>query len=128
MVKMRSNNTEHVVATSVRAGNGTVKVITWAVQVSNNTIIRRGDSGSQIGEGTRIQSATDQFSHLIVSCRSGSGNLVLISMLVSPTGRVLTRLADTHGMAGEIGVNSLVTRAYGVVSGVFGRKRKPSLN
>lgn len=118
LLKIRSNNNEHVVSTAVRAGNGTMKVITWAVSVSNNSIIRRGDSGSQIGEATNIQSALDQFSHLIVSCRSGSGNLALISMSVSLAAREISRIADTHSMAGEISVNSIVTRNYGVVSGV----------
>jgi hypothetical protein len=118
LLKLRSSNTEHIVCTSVRAGNGTVKVITWAVSTTANTITRRGDSGSQIGEGTQIKSAVSQFGHLVISCRSGSGNLVLISLSVSAAAREINRIADSHSMAGEISTNSIIARSYGVLSGV----------
>lgn len=118
LVRISSNSTEHLVATSVRAGDGTVKVITWTIPVAGNSITRKGDSASQIGAGTQIQSAVDQYGHLIVSCRSGSGNLVLISLSVTDAGKTISRLNDSHSLAGAITTNSLITRPYGVVSGV----------
>jgi Astacin (Peptidase family M12A) len=119
LLKLRTINNEHIVSTAVRAGNGELKVITWAVSSVNSTIIRRGDSEGQIGVATQIQSAISPFGHLVLSCKTdGSNKLLLISLNVSPTGRQINRITDTHGKAGAIGVNALVARSYGFVSAV----------
>jgi hypothetical protein len=118
LLELRATPSEHIVASTVKAGNGDVKIITWAISANDHTIKRRGDSGELIGTGSQIQTVVDNFGHLIVSCRAGNGELVLISMTVSPAGREISRVSDTHSMAGEIGVNSLVKRSYGVLSAV----------
>ena len=80
-----------------------------------------GDSGYQIGEGTLIRSALDQFGHLVVSCRTKTSAvfpaLVLITFSISPSG-VLIRLGDSHSQAGDISQNANMARPYGVLSAV----------
>ncbi len=106
-----------VVATTVRAGNGTAKVIAWQVVTADGSIRRVGDSGSKIGEATQIASAVASTGHLVVSCRNGSGNLELITLVVPDAGDVV-RVNDSGSQAGETELNALIARPAGVLSAV----------
>ena len=106
-----------LVATTVRAGNGSAKVITWQVVIPDGSITRAGDSGNKIGEATQIASAIAPTGHLVVSCRNGSGKLELIALVLPDTGDVV-RVADSGNQAGEIGLNALIARPNGVLSAV----------
>ena len=101
----------------MRAGNGSAKVIAWQVVTADGTIARVGDSGSKIGEATQIASAVAPTGSLVVSCRNGSGNLELITLIVPDAGDVI-RLNDSGSQAGEIGLNALICRPNGVLSAV----------
>jgi hypothetical protein len=115
-----------LVATSVQAANGHAKAIAWQVTIPDGTITRSGDSDRHIpiGDATEIASAVqsasalDPTEHLVVSCRSGSGNLKLIVLEISDTGDDVNRVADSGNQAGEISLNALVARPGGVLSAV----------
>lgn len=114
---LNMNGTQHVVSTTVRAGNGKVKVITWSINAAGTTINRRGDSDTQIGAGSLIE--TTKFGrYLIVSCRTASDNLKLISLTTTTNGNTITRVADSANQAGKIGLNALSVTSYGALSAV----------
>lgn len=106
-----------LVATTVRAGNGRAKVISWQVVLTDGSITRAGDSGNQIGEATQIASALAPNGDLVVSCRNGSGKLELITLEVPDMGEV-ARIDDSGNQAGEIALNALIARPNGVLSAV----------
>jgi hypothetical protein len=105
------------VITSVRAGNGNVKVIAWAISLNGNTITRRGDSGEQIGDGTLIQGNTSR-GFFIVSCKAGNGHIKIISLRITANGSQITRLFDSGTQSGEIRLNTQLARDYGVINAV----------
>jgi hypothetical protein len=105
------------IVTSVRDGDGDLKLIVWDVSTAG-AITRRGDSANQAGEAMLIRSAVDAFGHVVTSVRDGSGDLKLITWNVSANGLVVTRLKDSGNQAGAIGDNSLVNLPDGVVSAV----------
>jgi astacin (peptidase family M12A) len=107
-----------LVATTVRTGSGNAMVITWQVVLADGSITRIADSGHAIGESTHIASAVAPTGHLVVSCRTGSGNLKLFALVVSDTGDNVARVADSGKQAGEIGLNVMVARPNGVLSAV----------
>jgi hypothetical protein len=103
--------------TSVRAGNGKLKLIIWDVSGAG-AITRLGDSGDQAVAATMIRSVVESHGHIITSVRAGDGSLKLISWAISPDGGTVSRLADSGGQAGGVGDNALMSRAPGAVSAV----------
>jgi hypothetical protein len=118
LVRISSNAQETLVATTVRALNGSALSIVWAVSASGSTITRRGDSGDQMGLATQISSAVSPTGHLVVSCRASNGNLVVITLNLSPQGNTVTRVGDSGSQAGKVSEVSSIARPYGVLTGV----------
>jgi hypothetical protein len=99
--------------TSVRAGNGILKLFVWNV-TDAGVISPLGNSGTQAGEATMIRAVRESFvGHVITACRAGNGSLKLISWEISGNGDTVTRLNDSHTLAGAIGDNSLMSRPDG---------------
>jgi hypothetical protein len=105
------------VVTSVRAANGTLKLIVWAVTTAG-AISRLGDSADQAGAALMIRAVRDGVGHLITSVRAANGDLKLISWAISADGAMVTRLGDSGSQAGGIGDNALMARSPGVISAV----------
>jgi hypothetical protein len=105
------------IVTSVRAADGTLKLIVWRVS-SAGAFARLGDSGSLAGEATMIRSVVASNNRVVTSVRAGNGDLKLIVWGISPNGATLQRLGDSGSAAGTIGGNSLANLSDGVVSGV----------
>lgn len=107
----------HIV-TSVRTGQGDLKLIVWAVD-PDGSITRRGDSGNQAGNARMIR-ATNSGDYIVTSVRTAQGDLKLITW--EPTlqgGQInLSRVADSGDQAGGIGDNALIRRSSGVTSAV----------
>jgi len=103
--------------TSVRDGDGKLKLIVWRVSAAG-AFTRLGDSGNLAGEATMIKSALTTAGRVVTSVRDGSGNLKLIVWGISANGATLQRLGDSGSAAGAIGGNSLASLSDGVVSGV----------
>jgi hypothetical protein len=104
------------IVTSVRDGDGDLKLIVWDVSTTG-AIARRGDSADLAGDAMLIRSVVDVFGHVVTAVRDGGGNLKLITWNVSADG-VVTRLKDSGSQAGAIGDNSLLRLPDGVVSAV----------
>jgi hypothetical protein len=105
------------ILTSVRASDGTLKLIVWRVS-SAGAFTRLGDSGNLAGEATMIKSVVAPNDRVVTSVRAGNGDLKLIVWGISPNGATLQRLGDSGSAAGTIGGNSLASLSDGVVSGV----------
>jgi hypothetical protein len=63
-------------------------------------------SEARAGEASSISVSAIDEGEVLTACRDGSGNLLLIGWL-TPPGEDITRVADTAGLAGEIGFVSL---------------------
>ena len=111
-----SGATERIV-TSVRDGDGDLKLIVWRVSLGG-AFTRLGDSGSLAGEASLIRSALDPVGRVVTSVRDGSGDLKLIVWGISSNGATIQRLGDSGSGAGAIGGNSLASLSDGVVSAV----------
>jgi hypothetical protein len=118
LLRLRSTSTAHFVVTTVRTGSGTANSICWEIPLSADAVKRRGHSDTQIGAATQISSAVDPFGHFVVSCRSASGSLLVITLEVSADAATVTRLQDSGDQAGAISENAMMARPHGVVSAV----------
>jgi hypothetical protein len=120
----------HRVVTSVRAGDGELVLIGWSISTDGVRIRRLTFHDEQAGKADMIRSVVTSSGHLVTSMRAvtlvpgvGSqpdhavGDLVLISWRIGEDDTI-TRLADSHGQAGEITGNSLMSRPGGVLSAV----------
>ncbi len=105
------------VVTSVRDGDGDLKVIVWRVS-SSGAFTRLGDSRNLAGDATMIRSALDPRGRVVTGVRTGSGDLRLIVWGISSNGATVQRLGDSGSAAGSIGSNSLASLTDGVVSAV----------
>jgi len=105
-----------VATTSVRTEEDTLKVIVWEVSAEGE-FTRLGDGNDQGRSATLIKSAASG-GRLITSYRTAEGDLMLSSFSVSPDGKAVTPVGDTHYQAGAIGEHALIGRPYGVLSAV----------
>ncbi len=120
ITNLRNSRYTHQLATTVKAADGRLMVIIWHISLRTGKIKRRGDSGRNIGVGSRICSTLTQDGLLAISCKTQgtNGHLRIITFSVSMNGIDITRLSDSGSQAGRIGRNSLITRPYGVISAV----------
>lgn len=98
--------------TAVRAGNGSLKLISWALDGATGVITRLGDSDDQAGEVSLIAVSVPTPNIVLTAVRAGNGNLKLISWGISEDGRNISRRGDSDDQAGEvseIAVAGLVT-------------------
>ncbi len=117
-VRVRPSGTGHLVATTVRTAEGTVKTIIWRISAAG-AIEKKGNSGNSIKEGTLIESAMqDATGFLVVSCRTNEGILRLFTLAVSPDGSSVLRQFDSENQAGNISRNALLQRPVGALSAV----------
>jgi hypothetical protein len=117
LIKLPLEGGSERVLTSVRAGDGKLKLIVWRVNTVG-AFTRLGDSGSQAGEATLIRSIVAANGRVVTSVRASNGDLKLIVWGISANGATVQRLADSGSQAGTIGDNSLASLSDGVVSGV----------
>lgn len=117
LLKLPFSGSAERVVTSVRDGDGDLKLIVWRV-ASTGAFTRLGDSGSLAGDATLIRSALDPGGRVVTSCRTASGDLKLIVWGISSNGATVQRLGDSGTAAGAIGSNSLASLSDGVVSAV----------
>ena len=111
--------------TSVRAGDGRLKLFVWDV-TNSGAISARGNSATLAGEATMIRAVRDSFAgKVITAVRAGNGHLKLISWEVSGDGNTVRRLHDSQTLAGEIGDHALMSRPDGkLISAVRTAARK----
>jgi hypothetical protein len=118
LLRVRSVNNNHQVATSVQDSGGRVKIIVWNVG-NDGTIARLGDTVDQVGKGSLIESAMhSQTGLLVLSCKTDEDDLKVITFSVSQNGAAVRRRGDSGEQAGEIKSNALIARPTGVLSAV----------
>ena len=105
------------VVTAVRAGDGTMVLITWLISDEGQTIRRISFNHEQAGQAKMIRAVMSPSGRLVTSMQSDAGDLVLITWDIGSDGS-LTRLVDSHGQAGAIQDNSLMARSTRVLSAV----------
>jgi len=100
-IAIARNTTGSRFVTACRAGNGSLKLISWDVNNGGTALTRLGDSGNQAGAATLIQLVAVSANRFVAACRDGSGNLKLIGWRLEANG-ALTRLADSGNQAGAV--------------------------
>jgi hypothetical protein len=105
------------IVTSVRAGDGTLKLIVWRVSATG-AFTRLGDSGSLAGAASMIRSVVNFDGRVVTAVRAANGDLKLIVWGISPNGATVQRLGDSGSEAGAIGDSSLASLSDGVVTAV----------
>ncbi len=88
--------------TVVRGGAGQLLLISWSALLGSKepgTITRTGDSSSLAGKATDID-AVQAGAFVVTACRTGAGNLLLISWSVAANGGI-TRAKDSGSLAGN---------------------------
>ncbi|GAA2145673.1 hypothetical protein GCM10009825_38590 [Arthrobacter humicola] len=88
--------------TAVRAGNGSLKLISWALDNATGTITRLGDSDDQAGAVSLIAVSVPLPNVVLTAVRAGNGKLKLISWGFSEDGKNISRLGDSGDQAGEV--------------------------
>ena len=114
----------HRVVTAVRGGDGTLLLISWRIATDGSSITRLSFGHGLAGSADSIRVATTAGGQIVTAVRGSlkntnppTGDLILISWSIDQHG-ALTRLADTHGQAGAISSNALMSRPTGVLSAV----------
>ncbi|MGH2435983.1 MAG: M12 family metallopeptidase [bacterium] len=106
LIRLHKGSTQQQVMTTVRSASGTALSIVWTVH-DNGKIERLGDSGDLMGKATSISSCRVDSDHVVVACKTPSGNLRLINLLISDDGKSVSRVGDSGDAAGAISEVSL---------------------
>jgi hypothetical protein len=88
--------------TAVRAGNGSLKLISWDLDSATGAITRLGDSDDQAGAVSLIALSVPEPNVVLTAVRAGNGKLKLISWGFSEDGKTITRMGDSDDQAGEV--------------------------
>jgi hypothetical protein len=97
--------------TAVRAGNGTLKLISWRLR-PDGTFARLGDSGDQAGEVGAIAVAAlgNQSRTVVTAVRAGNGRIKLIGWNVPAEGRIERFPRDREFEGAAVGEIAMVAR------------------
>ena len=112
-VLLQSTPTVDVVAI-LETTSSRLVLSTW--RVTSGSVDRIADSGTQMGEGDLAQVVLAPTGQLIVVCRDGSGNLLLIPYTTNVDGGDISRVTGGEGKAGGIREIAAIARPYGVLT------------
>lgn len=90
---------------------------TW--RTNGTSVTKDDDSGRTMGTGTSARVVRSPAGPLVVACRDGDGNLLLMPFHVSSNGRI-ERITHCSVRAGEVSELDAVARPYGVLVAVTG--------
>lgn len=98
------------VVTAVRNGSGNLELIGWAVSQVDGSINRwvdqAGHDSAEAGEAGEIAlmpfEGDGATTDVVTAVQDGSGNLLLIVWRLNPADGTIERLADTHGVNGDL--------------------------
>ena len=115
-VLLQSTPTVDVVAI-LETTSSRLVLSTW--RVTSGSVDRIADSGTQMGEGDLAQVVLAPTGQLIVVCRDGSGNLLLIPYTTNVDGGDISRVTGGEGKAGGIREIAAIARPYGVLTALI---------
>jgi hypothetical protein len=113
-IAIARNTTGNRFVTACRTASGRLKLISWNINNSGNTLSRLADSGAQAGTASMIRIVAVTENRFTVACRTSNGTLKLIGWRLNDNGS-LTRLADSGDQAGAIRDIDLVALENGRV-------------
>lgn len=116
-VVIQANPTNQVVAVLYADDSFRLVLSTW--RVSETTMQPIADSGEQMGESGFARLVLTSTGRLVVVCRDGSGDLLLIPFTFNADGADITRFVGGEGRAGAIRELAAVTRPYGVLTALI---------
>jgi hypothetical protein len=90
---------------------------TW--RVAGGFIELIADSGNQMGESKLSQLVVAPTGDLVVVCRDGAGDLLLIPFTANVDGADLTRIAGGEGRGGQIRELAAIPRPYGLLTALI---------
>jgi hypothetical protein len=96
-----------LIVTACRTGSDNLRLISWRIDPSGSEVVRQGDSGDAAGEASLISIVALSQTLFVTACRTGSGNLLLISWRLNGNGS-FSRLRDSGSAAGAVQEIALV--------------------
>jgi hypothetical protein len=116
-VVLQQSPTVQVVAILYVDDSSRLVLSTW--RVTDASVHLMADSGDQMGESDLSQVVLAPTGHLVVVCRDGNGDLLLIPFTTNVDGADITRVVGGEGRAGEIRELAAIPRAYGVLTALI---------
>jgi hypothetical protein len=113
----QNDGSRQVVAILYANGSGNLVLSTWRVDAGS--IVPVADSGDQMGAADFAQVVSTATGHLVVVCRDGNQNLLLIPFAVAADGSTIQRVAGGEGRAGQVREVAAVARPYGLLTAVI---------
>jgi hypothetical protein len=113
----QNDGSRQIVAVLYENGSGNLVLSTWRVDAGSMKPV--ADSGAQMGAGDFAQVVSTPTGHLVVVCRDGNQNLLLIPFAVSADGSTIDRVTGGEGRAGKVREIAAVARPYGLLTAVI---------
>lgn len=101
------------VVAALYADSSRLVLSTW--RVTDASVELMADSGDQMGEADLSQLVLAPTGHLVVVCRDGSGDLLLIPFTTNADGADITRVVDAEGRGGALRELAAIPRPYGLL-------------
>ena len=117
-VVLQQSPTVQVVAILYADDSSRLVLSSWRVTVASVGLM--ADSGDQMGESDLSQVVLAPTGHLVVVCRDGNGNLLLIPFTTNADGADITRVDSGEGRAGKIRELAAIPRAYVALTALIG--------
>jgi Astacin (Peptidase family M12A) len=112
----KSAGSTHLAAILYADESSRLVLSTWRIDGGSIALI--ADSGHAMGEADLAQVVTAPTGHLVVVCRDGNSDLLLIPVEVADDGASFDRVPG-EGRAGEIREVTALARPYGVLTAVI---------
>lgn len=116
-VVLQQGPTVQVVAILSTDDSSRLVLSTW--RVTGGSVDLMADSGNQMGTADLCQVVLAPTGHLVVVCRDGSDNLLLIPFTTNADGADITRVNGGEGRGGEIREVAAIARPYGVLTALI---------
>jgi astacin (peptidase family M12A) len=116
-VLLQASPTVQVVAILYADDSSRLVLSTW--RVTEASVDLMADSGSQMGESDLSRVVLAPTGHLVVVCRDGDGDLLLIPFTTNADGADIARVEDGEGRAGRIRELAAIPRPYGALTAVI---------
>ena len=91
-----------IVVTAIADSNSNLKLISWKVPPTGNSVSRLSDSGTQAGQSSLVDMAASTQNRVITGVRASDGNLRLIAWQIHLADGSIHRLTDSGNHIGAV--------------------------
>lgn len=116
-VVIEGTPTEQLVA--ILHADDSPRLVLSSWRLDGTSIGMVGDSGQQMGMGDNARVVTTALGNVVVVCRDGNGDLLLIPFAVTRAGEAVTRITGGEGQAGKVLEVFPIARPYGILTSVI---------